>query len=120
MLLKPWSLELNSQEVDFLTSTFWIQVHGLPALWQKKENLKKIGFCPGKFLEVDFVEDGKPHWNRFIRVRVEINLLSPLLPGIFLPRPGHNDVWVGLKYKKLPELCYLCGIIGHLEKECNS
>ena len=32
LVLKKWSLDLSWQEVDFSSSTIWIQIHGLPNL----------------------------------------------------------------------------------------
>lgn len=39
-------------------------------------------------------------------------------PGVYLPRTGLHDVWIGLKFEKLSDLCLKCGILGHAEKEC--
>ena len=35
-----------------------------------------------------------------------------------MPRPGLPDFWIGLKFEKLSDLCFKCGILGHAEKEC--
>ena len=40
-------------------------------------------------------------------------------PGVFLPRPGHDDLWIGFKFEKLPKCCFNCGLLGHLAKDCN-
>ena len=40
-ILKRWSPDITWQEVSFSTSTFWVQIHGLPILWRIENNLKK-------------------------------------------------------------------------------
>jgi hypothetical protein len=119
LVLKTCSPKLSWRELDFSSSTFWVQVHGLPLLWRMKDNIVRIGQKIGYVHEVDFISDHNPHWRKFVRARVEINISKPLKPGIFLPRPGLNDVWIGLKYEKLSDLCHKCGTIGHTKKDCN-
>lgn len=41
LVLKIWNPDITWQEVDFTTSAFWVQVHGLPTLWRTKDNLNK-------------------------------------------------------------------------------
>ncbi|KAK9986858.1 hypothetical protein SO802_031809 [Lithocarpus litseifolius] len=50
-----WSPSLAWQEVSFSSSTFWVQVHGLPELPKSPENIRKLGEKAGKVLEVDLV-----------------------------------------------------------------
>jgi hypothetical protein len=57
LVLKTWSPELTCQEIDFTFSTFWVQAHGLPMLWQGKENLHRIGQQAGRVLETDLVAE---------------------------------------------------------------
>jgi hypothetical protein len=118
LVLKTWEPNLSWQEVDFTTSTFWVQVHGLPPIWQNKENIESIGAAAGKVLEMDFNGEPRIQWQRFVRVRVEVDLSSPFCPGIFLPRNGLHDIWIPLKYERLPALCFTCGSIGHDESVC--
>jgi hypothetical protein len=72
------------------------------------------------FIKVDFVGKPQPRWHRFIRIRVEVDVSAPLIPGLFLPRKDLSDVWIGLKYEKLSDLCYKCGVIGHDANSCTS
>ncbi len=51
---------------------------------------------------------------------MNVDISVPLCPGIFLPRDNLNDIWISLKYERLPEVCYRCGIIGHMENICYS
>lgn len=43
LVLKTWKPYLTWKEVDFSSSTFWVQVHKLPLFWQNKEYLDRIG-----------------------------------------------------------------------------
>ena len=57
LVLKKWSPDLTWQEVDFATTSIWIQIHGLPPLWKTEENLRKIGSEIGAITEVDLLGD---------------------------------------------------------------
>ena len=114
--IKTWNPVLTRQEVDFSSSTFWIQIHGLLALWYVKVNIMKIGNKVGRVIDEDFLGDPPLPWQHFTRIRTEVDFAAPLLPGLFLPRNGLTDVWIALKYERHPKLCYNCRILGHDRK----
>ena len=120
MILKRWSSDLTWQEVDLSTSTIWVQIHGLPSLWQTEENIRKIGSKMGAVMEMDLIGDPGGGWRKFFRIKVEVDVSNPLIPGVFLPQPNRSDVWIRLKYEKIADLCYRCGVIGHDQKSCSS
>nr|POE46675.1 hypothetical protein CFP56_61816 [Quercus suber] len=74
--------ELIVSEVDFSFTEFWIQIHGLPLNRRSKENVLKIGSMAGRALDTNLVGPGSGVWSRNVRVRVEIDVSCPLVPGV--------------------------------------
>ncbi|TXG53668.1 hypothetical protein EZV62_018924 [Acer yangbiense] len=59
------------------------------------------------------------YWGKFIRVKVQLDILKPLKRWLRLKLDkSKNIVVVGLKYERLPDFCFACGRIGHVIKEC--
>jgi hypothetical protein len=106
------------KEVYFSTTSFWVQAHNLPLEYLLKENAKIIGNSMGKFLEVDLVGAENARWGNFLRFKVEVKSTNPLTKGFWLDRAPLEDPWVQLKYKRLSNLCYGCGRLGHMKKDC--
>ena len=119
LVLKRCIPDLHWQEMDFSLSTFWAQVHRLPASWQKTGYLRNIGSKLGTFLSYEPLDDDRPSWKKNNRLRIDVDISKPLIPGFFLARAGRVDLWIGIKYEKLPETCFKCGVISHLAKDCN-
>ncbi|TXG67034.1 hypothetical protein EZV62_008309 [Acer yangbiense] len=58
-------------------------------------------------------------WDKFIRVKVQIDISKPLKRWLRLKLGKAEEIVViGLKYERLPDFCYACGRIGHDIKEC--
>jgi hypothetical protein len=119
LILKRCIPDLHWHEMDFSKSTFWIQIHGLPAFWQEDGYLNHIGSLLGSVIHLEPTKKNRPTWKKFNRIRVDIDISKPLKPGFFLPRKDRDDLWIGIKFEKLPETCFSCGIIGHVAKDCN-
>lgn len=55
-----------------------------------------------------------------MRVRVRIDISNPLPRGFMLKADGiEGEYWITIKYEKLSELCFNCGRIRHMAKECS-
>ncbi|KAF0892003.1 hypothetical protein E2562_012483 [Oryza meyeriana var. granulata] len=92
----------------------------LPFRMMNKIARETLGGEIGEFMEVD-VDDNDPMSSRYLRVKVRIDILKPLMHGVTVV-VGQNEEkrWCPLIYEFLPDFCYVCGIIGHTEKLCAS
>ena len=67
-------------------------MHGLPLDRQSNENLLKIGNTAGHALETDFIGPTTRVWRKDTRVRVEVDISCPLVPGFSLKREHIPDL----------------------------
>jgi hypothetical protein len=118
LFLKSWSKSEAIEDLDFTTADFWIQVHNLPMDLITVENAESIGASLGDLLEVDNADKKKPTRKSFLRFRVKLNLLNPLVPGFTHHRLPNAPIWIQYKYERLSDYCYICGRIGHLSFAC--
>ncbi|XP_058783869.1 uncharacterized protein LOC131658612 [Vicia villosa] len=78
---------------------------------------RKIASIIGTFEEMDTREACKN--GRFLRIKVMVDLKSPLKRGIVVKFKEKN-LRVHFKYERLPTFCFVCGRIGHQLKDCES
>ncbi|KAJ4834909.1 hypothetical protein Tsubulata_032563, partial [Turnera subulata] len=104
--------------INFSTSAFWVHVHGLIPEQLDESNAKCIGECLGTFLDLDLSTDNGICRNDVMRIKVELDVMNPLMPGIKNTRPDGSSMWLRLKYERLPGFCFSCGRMGHFKKFC--
>ena len=56
---------------------------------------------------------------RYLKVRVAINTSKPLKRGKMLFVPRGSKVLAMFRYEHLPDFCYICGRLDHLEQDCD-
>ncbi|PIN17855.1 hypothetical protein CDL12_09481 [Handroanthus impetiginosus] len=61
---------------------------------------------------------GYNHAGSYLRLKVRLNINSHLKKGTFIRSPIGSSVWVNFVYELLPNFCFLCEFIGHLERKC--
>ena len=55
-----------------------------------------------------------------MRVRLRLDITKPIPRGRIVTFGSVGKMWVSFKYERLQWLCFNCGIIGHLERDCVS
>ena len=118
LILKKYDPEWSLNEVDFSTTDFWVQSHGLPLNRQFDSSVRKIRRMIGEVLDVDLIGSGVGSCKRFVRVRVRLDVHRPLPMGFPLDRKPIHPLWIQFKFEKLGLFCYGCGMLGHDIKDC--
>lgn len=55
----------------------------------------------------------------FCPYRVLLNVEKPLKRRMRIKREGDGWSWLNFKYERLGTFCFVCGILGHSERECS-
>lgn len=82
------------------------------------KNAEKIGRFLGE-LEVVDEDANNRRVRKFLQIRVRIDMSLKLKTGCMITRDDGSLSWVQFKYERLPEFCYRCGKIDHVEKACS-
>lgn len=107
----PRSVVLNSIDL-------WVQIHDLKVGFMSDMILKGIGNYIGRFVD-SCPSNYKGVWREYMRIRVSINVNSPLKRRMKLKMNGNEWFWANFKYENVPTFCFICGIMGHSERFCN-
>lgn len=105
-------------EMKFTDIPIWVRVLKMPLGTMTREYGKAIGNHVGRFVEMES-EDGELAVGQFLRIKVRLDITKPLMRGIKLNVEAdgkEKDLWCPFKF--LPDFCYICGIIGHVERDC--
>lgn len=124
---RPWCFDQNLlilQELDssvqpsdivLNTSPFWVRIYNMPFDCRTVDNVRRLA---GKLGEVLEIEDDVIGWDRSMRVRVLLNVQNPIRRYQKIKNKKGEICSVEFKYEGLPFFCFKCGIMGHLEKDC--
>lgn len=116
LVLREPGLE-QANRLGFDQCCFWIRIYDLPIAAQTKPMAERIGAVFGGIVEMD--EGDLLISSRFIRMKVKVDLTKALRRGLMLTLGG-KKIWAEIKYERLPNFCYSCGRLGHVELECDN
>lgn len=104
------------QNLQFNTTSFWVQIHGLPFSFMTTEVSLSIGETLGA---VSIPKDtSELRGGNFMHIRVVVDITKPLCRGRCVTWDKDSEGWVSFKYKRLPNICYWCGQLCHDDKDC--
>jgi hypothetical protein len=69
------------------------------------------------------VDDDERAVGRYLRVKVKLDITKPLMRGVtvFVGENEDKPLWCSVEYEfLLPDFCYICGLIGHVDKPCGT
>lgn len=107
----PHNIRLQELEI-------WVQVYDVPRGCLSENILKNVGMALGRYIKMEPLNLGGT-WKQYLRIRVAMNVEKPLKRRMKLKRDGGNWSWINFKYERLGTFCFVCGILGHSERDCN-
>lgn len=126
----PWSFEQallvvnrlqaseNPHMVKLQETEIWVQVYDIPRGLLSENILKSVGDSIGRYIKSDPLNFNGA-WKSFVRVRVAMDVEKPLKRRMKIKREGTEGSWINFKYERLSTFCFVCGRLGHSERECN-
>lgn len=126
----PWSFEQgmlvykqlvaneDPKEVELNEVDIWVQVYDVPQGFVSENILRSIGNFIGGYVQSDQA-NFNGMWKPYVRIRVKMNVTRPLKRRMKIKREGGNWSWINFRYERLSTFCFVCGILGHSERDCN-
>ena len=118
ILLKEFEGEQAPKDIQLWQSPFWVQIHNLPLHSRTREIGWEIGSKLGEVVEVDVAESGV-HWGKYLRVRVQLDVMKKLIWGKKITIKGGEQRWIMFKYEHLPNFCYRCEMLSRGLRDCS-
>jgi len=115
LLLKELTSFEKYSYVVFNTPRCWIKAYDVPGLKQTKVFAECIPNSMGKFVGID--GDNLVGMDKSLNFMANIDITKPLRRCIRVKVCGAL-VWFDIKYVRLSEFCYACGMLGHIYKVC--
>ena len=115
LLLKQMTGLEQPSEVVFDKIRFCVKAYDVPVLKQTYNFAQFLGTQVGDF--VDCIEDSLGGISKTLNFRVDVDIRKPLRRGVKTLVRG-TAIWIRLKYVKLPDFCYACGLLGHTYRSC--
>lgn len=116
VLLEALEEGTDPKTVEVNTMTIVVRLHFIPMHLCSGKVVEQLGSSLGELVEK--VNGKRDAFVEYVRVRVRMDVRKPLKRGSFLRKGDGSRKWVAFSYELMPLYCFLCGIVGHMEKRC--
>lgn len=122
LLMQRWKPGMNGEDFECFKFNIWVHIHNLPFELRSQSFAMELAKLAGDVKESNGQEKTacSGFAREYMRVRIELDTSKPILQGFFLRRSGRKPVWIYLKYAKLPNMCFNCGLFTHEIRTCRN
>ncbi|KAJ8752062.1 hypothetical protein K2173_001089 [Erythroxylum novogranatense] len=92
-------------------------VHNLRDGYWFERVAERIGNEVGEYMEVDSASF-RNQVKTFMRLRVKFDVRTPIRSCMYLRRQGDPGFFANFRFEKLPNFCFLCGLMDYGERFC--
>ncbi|CAN1761820.1 hypothetical protein LINPERHAP1_LOCUS8065 [Linum perenne] len=117
LILKELTANEDPKTTELYHAEFWVQIYQLPAGLFSTTVGKALGDFIGDFVAYD----DKNVWSfrdPYMRIRVRLDVRKPLKRGKKVRQAGGEGGECIFRYEHLPNFCYICGKMGHIDRYC--
>ncbi|XP_074306618.1 uncharacterized protein LOC141641875 [Silene latifolia] len=105
-------------DVPLFHLPIWVRIYDLPISGRSNEsNIQRLCGQLGTFVAKG--EDEGDGVDRAIRIRVLHDVRQAVKASVGIKMRGGEVVRFDVKYERLPNFCYGCGLMGHGERDCD-
>ncbi|XP_074352119.1 uncharacterized protein LOC141691283 [Apium graveolens] len=108
----------NTCEISLNEADIWVQVYDVPTDFVSETIFRSIGNYIGEFIKSDPV-NLSGLWKQFYRLRIRMDVRKSLKRRMKIKREGEEWSWLNFKYERLCTFCFVCGKLGHSERDCD-
>lgn len=117
IIIAHWPPDKSLAEINLNKIILWIQAFGIPVCYTTLNTAKFIGNTVGTFIKAD-LNAATQKWKKSLRIQVEIDILKPLHNSVILSCNGRSRIRIEIRYERLSDFCYKCGLLGHKISTC--
>ncbi|CAA0823537.1 Unknown protein [Striga hermonthica] len=117
LILQEWAEGISENHPGFQEVDIWVQAWNIPLHWLSSEVGIKLGSVFKQVKDVSVPQGGNLA-GKCLRLLVTLDVNKPLLRCTHI-QLEEKKILVQFKYERLVSLCFYCGHLGHLDRNCD-